>query len=246
VSIKGQSTFGFDDLGSASETVKLWLEIMKRYDDWDLVTGMLGPNYDAPSVDLGDLSLNFNDLRLVEYTLSLHREVLKRGTAVRNILSIGAGYGGMEDKLARLYPQSMITIIDLPEMLALSKEYIKTCALKNGYSEDKFEFISHTHYSTISKSKNWDVVINVRSFVEMPLSASRQYIDFIDRRLEKNGFVFVVSALQKRDLDGEITEILKILPDRRRIEVEKVSIQPDYFYFKYDTGLGEILGLDIK
>jgi hypothetical protein len=85
------------------------------------------------------------------------------------ILEIGAGYGGMADVLMRLLRVESYTIVDLPEVLPLSRHY-----LTQTHPNRKLEFLEPTRMG----DDRYDVVINTASFGEMPRETAQHYVSW--------------------------------------------------------------------
>lgn len=93
---------------------------------------------------------------------------------INHILEIGAGFGRTAQALIKLTPNlNRYTIVDLPEMLALSCAYLEQVLSKDEFAKLCFVNalsldIEHHDFPTV------DLVINIDSFQEMP----RQTIEY--------------------------------------------------------------------
>lgn len=85
------------------------------------------------------------------------------------IIEIGAGYGGMAEVLLRLMPIQSYTVVDLAEVLPLSKYY-----LSNTHPEKFLDFRTPENIG----EESCDVVINTMSFGEMPKDAAQAYVSW--------------------------------------------------------------------
>ena len=113
---------------------------------------------------------------------------------IRHILEIGAGFGRTAQALVSLFADlEVYTIVDLPEVLALSRAY-----LKQVLDETKFAKLRFVDALTLGSGHDGiptiDLVINIDSFQEMP----RQTIDFYFRRfIDSAGYFFSKNAIGK-------------------------------------------------
>ncbi len=121
--------------------------------------------------------LNLDYLQALEECLFLE-DVLKDSTS---ILEIGAGYGRSCHSILSLHPTiTLYEIVDFPEMLALSKKY-----LKQVLDEDNFRKIKFVDFRALNLKEFddpfYDLVIHINSMQQMPQKTVYEYLDFIDR-----------------------------------------------------------------
>ena len=151
--------------------------------------------------------LNFDDLYHVYGAWQIHRvmDFFKDSKKIKNILEIGAGYGNLAHKLKSIYKDCRYIIIDLPEVLLIQHYYLS----QNNPDYKIFNLLSSpdTHdidninadiilipFSLYSKLKfQFDMVINNRSFGEMPLEILNNYLNWIQKNISKDGFLYTVN-----------------------------------------------------
>ena len=153
--------------------------------------------------------LNFDDLYHVYEAWQLHRFInfLYKDKAVNQILEIGAGYGNLAHKMKSLLKDVKYIIIDLPEVLLIQHYYLS----KNNPSYkivnllNREELVS-TDVNNIdcdillipfslyeSLNVKFDVVINSRSFGEMPKDTLTKYIEWIQCNISPSGILYAVN-----------------------------------------------------
>jgi hypothetical protein len=112
------------------------------------------------SVNIGGCDINIDHLFAVEEALFI-RGALK--SEIKSVIEIGAGFGRTCQTLLSIEPSiQSYTIIDLPEVLNLSKLYLKKAMPE---LIDKVEFIDCR--SGLFKERTADLAINIDSFQEM-------------------------------------------------------------------------------
>lgn len=96
---------------------------------------------------------------------------------VRHIIEIGAGFGRTAQALLRLVETlDKYTIIDIPEVLALSSQYLESVLDKESFQ--KLDFVNAFSLAKSSASfPKVDLVINIDSFQEMPRETVKYYFD---------------------------------------------------------------------
>jgi putative sugar O-methyltransferase len=113
---------------------------------------------------------------------------------LRHILEIGAGFGRTAQALVNLFENvEVYTIVDLPEVLALSRAY-----LGQVLEATKFAKLRFVNALTLEAGQEGistvDLVINIDSFQEMP----RQTIEYYFRRfIDSAGYFFSKNAIGK-------------------------------------------------
>jgi putative sugar O-methyltransferase len=121
------------------------------------------------SVNIGGCNINIDHLFAVEEVLFI-QDTLKN--EIKSVVEIGAGFGRTCQALLCIEPTIEIyTIIDLPEVLNLSKAY-----LRNAIPEffHKIEFIDCN--SDFFKDRAADLAINIDSFQEMMPATIDKYM----------------------------------------------------------------------
>ena len=150
--------------------------------------------------------LNFDDLYHVYSAWQIkriHNHLFKKNQP-RNILEIGAGYGGLASKLTKLFDKSKYIIIDLPEVLLIQNYFLsesnpnlKIVNLLDHRDEpidiEKIDsdivLIPFTIYKKI-KNFSFELAINTRSFGEMPKEIMYEYIKWIEKNIDTNGLLY--------------------------------------------------------
>jgi putative sugar O-methyltransferase len=133
------------------------------------------------------------------------------------IAEIGGGYGGIVTKTKKRYPKARFIIFDLPELLAVQTYYIyKTFPnanilflkdiLERGdkiFTED-FDFIILPGWMIDQvPDKFIDLVINMRSMMEMSLSVINFYFTHIQRTVKSNGLFACFNRYHKKSNSDE-------------------------------------------
>jgi len=161
--------------------------------------------------DINGYAVNDHDL-----LLSINAWILKEAITIPsdrpiNIIDIGSGYGNFLRKLKLIFPNSNIISLDLPETNAIQTWYlsnffqneaIATSAdyYKNPQSFDfeKSEFVILPGWEVASIPDGWaDLVINMRSMMEMSLDVVSDYFSHIHRILRPGGFFYCVNRYRK-------------------------------------------------
>lgn len=93
----------------------------------------------------------------------------------KSILEIGGGYGGLARIFKILHPEISYTIIDLPESLYFSKNFLELNGIKD---------VNFIPAGDLSEKKEFDLVINTGSFQEMFREVVKSYIDMIQNDLK--------------------------------------------------------------
>ena len=96
--------------------------------------------------------------------------------ASKNICEIGAGFGRSCHSILSLFDVENYTIIDLPEMIGLSRKYLSAVL-----DADKFKKIKFLNANDYEKNGNIDFVLNVSSMQEMEPKHVLKYLDWISK-----------------------------------------------------------------
>ena len=122
------------------------------------------------SVNVGGCSINIDHLFAVEEGLFILSQFKSE---IKSVVEIGAGFGRTCQALLCLEPEIEIyTSIDLPEVLNLSKLYLKKAIPE---LIDKVEFIDYR--SGLFKERVADLAINIDSFQEMSPETIDEYME---------------------------------------------------------------------
>ncbi len=157
------------------------------------------------------INLNFNDLNLVYFALSIQDVLIqagyKSGDSLR-ILSISDGYGGLTSKLSKLYPNSSFVLADLPESCVVTSYYL---GLLHGFQqityitdlsphiskpESKFSILDSRNKEKI-RGIGFDLIINTRSLMEMNKVECQEWMAFINANLKLGGIFYQANRYLK-------------------------------------------------
>jgi hypothetical protein len=117
------------------------------------------------------LRIDLDYLLALEEILFLKKHLLK----TRSILEIGAGYGRTCHSILSLFPNiEQYEIVDLPEMLSLSKTYLQKVSTRNNLN--KIKLVSVENFN----EKYFDLIVNIDSMQEMDCETTKNYLNYID------------------------------------------------------------------
>lgn len=98
---------------------------------------------------------------------------------IRRVVEIGAGFGRTCHAFTTFLPDlESYTIVDLPEMLELSRAYLRKTQPE---AFEKIRFVDWRDRDQWADVPT-DLVININSFQEMSEQTIRAYLDFVDRQ----------------------------------------------------------------
>jgi len=95
----------------------------------------------------------------------------------KNILEIGGGYGRTCHSVLSNVKCNSYTIVDLEEMISVSRAYLKKVLDPSNYK--KIMFITIDDFDTL-REKYFDLTIQIDGFNEMVKEVVKNYINFID------------------------------------------------------------------
>ena len=162
---------------------------------------------------------NMHDLSLLYYFWQISRTadvLLKTDTPV--IAEIGSGYGGLISKAKKRYPKARFILFDLPEPATVQAYYIQNTypnskilylkdLLERGDKvfDEEFDFMILPGWM-IDKvpDKYIDLIINMRSMMEMSLPIIDFYFTHIHRVVKENGLFGCFNRYVKTYEDGDI------------------------------------------
>jgi len=155
----------------------------------DLEGGAILEQYDEPFGQICPSTLR--------YTKVMHELELMFGPLNgKNIIEIGVGYGGQCKIINDCYKPASYTLVDLPEVIALSKRYLTSSNYDN------------VHYFTQENlpDKEYDLVISNYAFSECERSIQMGYVNDVLKK-SKNGYItfntishlFNVDSLSKEE-----------------------------------------------
>ncbi len=158
-----------------------------------------------------NVRLNFDDLYQIYHAWQLWRIFKRLGDAPGTIVEIGGGYGSLANKMRRLFPTCRYIVLDLPEVLAIQYNHLRACRPDDsiaGLSEFVDNPIGHARQPfDIALLPGWrtdlieyieaDLVINMRSMMEMRRPIVAGYFDYIERNLRPGGLFYCVNRYEK-------------------------------------------------
>ena len=164
---------------------------------------------------------NFNDLFIIQFTYKIRKFL---NIAPKRVLEIGGGYGSLANKIKKLYPNTTLYLIDLPEAGLLQSYYLSSIytdkkfflyedfkklenTLNIEYLE-KFDFVILPPWclEKIKFKKYFDLVINTRSFMEIRFNEIKSYFNFIQMTIRSGGIFYNVNKYEK-NTSGDIIKI---------------------------------------
>ena len=150
--------------------------------------------------------LNFDDLYHVYSAAQIDRltKQLNIKDSILKILEIGGGYGNLATKLKSLFPKCKYIIIDLPEVLFIQHYYISqynpsskiinlldSKRIRSDIVEmEDYDFLLIPFNIYNNLKINFDLVINTRSFGEMPKNILHNYFNFIQKSINQKGLLY--------------------------------------------------------
>ena len=164
---------------------------------------------------------NFNDLFIIQFTGTIKKFL---NISPKSILEIGGGYGSLANKIKKLYPNTTLYLIDLPEAALLQSYYLSSIykdkkfflyedfkKLEDPLSIDyleKFDFVILPPWclEKIKFKKYFDLVINTRSFMEIKFNEIKSYFNFIHMTIKPGGIFYNVNKYEK-NTSGDIIRI---------------------------------------
>ena len=173
---------------------------------------------------------SLTDLMHIYYFWQISRTIDTLKENLRpTICEIGSGYGLLASKLKKKYPHSRCILFDLPELSAVQTYYLNTefpdakvfyyrDLLDKGSSifDLDFDFLILPGWMMDSVPEKYiDVVINMRSMMEMKQKTIQYYFENI-HRIVKEGGIFANFNRYDKDVSGELASgeisTLKLYP----------------------------------
>ena len=188
---------------------------------------------------------NSHDLGNIYYFWQISRTV---DSLIKNdsptFIEIGAGYGGIISKLKKRYPKSRCVLFDLPELSAVQTYYINSefPDAKIFYYKDllnvgdelfssNFDFLILPGMTFERLPSNYiDMIINMRSMMEMSSTIIKFYFDNIHRTIKNNGLFVCFNRYIKQSSGEKI--ILKNYPFDKfwSIVISQTSIYQNHLH----------------
>ena len=164
------------------------------------------------------LCCNAHDLSNIYYFWQISRvsDVLFQ-TDAPTIAEIGPGYGGVVSKIKKRYPKARIILYDLPELSAVQTYYLynsfpesKILYLKdflvrgNEIFNEQFDFLILPGWMIDKAPESYfDLVINVRSMMEMTIEIIDFYFKHIHRSIKNDGLLACINRYHKNNSSNE-------------------------------------------
>lgn len=113
---------------------------------------------------------------------------------IHNVVEIGAGFGRTAQALIKLVGNiRKYTIVDIPEVLSLSTNYLEKVLSKEEFA--KLEFVNALSLTKIRHDfQQVDLIINIDSFQEMPQETIDYYFEII---INNSNFFYSKNAVGK-------------------------------------------------
>jgi putative sugar O-methyltransferase len=161
---------------------------------------------------IDDVKLNVDDLYQSYHAWQISRTARMLGAQCSTIIEIGGGYGSLANKLRHLFPHCRYIVLDLPEVLAIQAMHLTICRPRDiilgavEVQQNPHIFRAATGYD-IALLPGWqtdllrdvkaDLVINMRSMMEMRRPVIQSYFDFIHGCLNAGGLFYCVNRYEK-------------------------------------------------
>jgi hypothetical protein len=166
-------------------------DLGKGYIEW-----LLKNNFDTTQID----KLKLNDVQggaileqydepfgqicpsTLRYTKVMHEmELMFGGFDNKHIIEIGVGYGGQCKLIMDQWAPASYTLVDLPEVLALSQRYLRDSNYSNVY------YLTQDQLPT---DKEYDLVISNYAFSECERSIQMGYVNDVMKKSESGYITF--------------------------------------------------------
>ena len=179
------------------------------------------------SVESKDFYCNVHDVGHIYYFYQIARAVdalIENDSPV--FVDIGGGYGGIASKFKKRYPKSRCILFDLPELSVVQTYYISKefpDATIYGYKDllERGHYMWHSDFDFLilpgetfeQLPPNYiDVVLNMRSMMEMSIATIKYYLDNIHRAINNDGGLFACFNRYFKPLSSGENIILKNYP----------------------------------
>ena len=203
---------------------KIGYKFIKKYHE-----GKIG---NPKSLYYKNVNLIFRDMKALYHSWQLNNQLKPYLKNKLFILEIGAGLGNLSVKLKKLFPNSTIILVDLPEVNCIQRLY----HFKNFPNAKVFDYRKYKSYGINNlfkknydfailppwiidsiKDKSIDLLINIRSMQEMNIKTVNDYINHANRIVKTNGFFYCVNRYVKDSSDYPI-------------KIKEIPLD-DYWYF---------------
>jgi hypothetical protein len=147
-----------------------------------------------------------------------------------HIIEIGGGYGGQCAILSRLFDWASYTIIDLPEVLALQRTYLKALGVENVVFRTKEQ---------LGADQSWDMTLSNYAYSELSEELRAFYLDrvlgksrygymlwnYLIMAFERSGHDFMAALKDELEV---FAKILERIPNLRFVDELRLSNDVEY------------------
>jgi hypothetical protein len=138
----------------------------------------------------------------LRYTKVMHELELMFGSLDnKNIIEIGVGYGGQCKIINDCYKPSSYTLVDLPEVTALSQRYLK---------DSNYNNVKYYTQDQLPTDIEYDLVISNYAFSECERSIQMGYVNDVLKK-SKNGYITFNTISHIFNIDSLLKEEFQIL-----------------------------------
>ena len=183
--------------------------ILKIFDDKNLGNNNIYLKIDKYFID-------YNQLSIALVFIIIEKYVLNKNNIINNVLEIGAGYGNLS-KMLLLQNNVKYFLVDLPENLLLQIYYLnksypelkiylnmnKKVDVRDLENFDLF-FFTPDQIHHIEDNIKFDLAINSSSFSEMEKDSINEYFNFIQKKINSDGFFFNLNRYFKDSVNQKI------------------------------------------
>lgn len=165
-----------------------------------------------------NLKLSGTTLRYCSVLSDLYELFSLKDVNVSSVIELGVGYGGQALVYAIKKPATVYTLVDLNEVLALTKKYL---LCHSDYLEAQFQFSTIIE---LSNAATYDLFISNFAFSELPRLLQEQVHRRIISKASRGYMIMSTSA------EGRFTqdELLKRIPGSRILEEVPCSARGNY------------------
>lgn len=234
--------YGFGDLQYTHFTIKFLnylcnssylVRLNNKQDIFDLMKKA------APQVKKMDSYLSYDCFRQI-CALSVIRQFLKMPQEAKfSVLIIGDGYGFLATLIKTVYPNAVITLIDIGKVLlfqAVNLQKVFPRARHRMIGHDPFEKDSTDFFYVPAEDLDqvpdirFSLMVNIASMQEMTYPMIERYFAFLRAHAKEDNLFYCCNRIQKRLVGGELIEIAKYpwaQGDRHWVD----ELCPFYTYF---------------
>lgn len=209
----------------------------------DFTFDNLATNTGSPScVSVGGKRFNLHDLPLIYHLWQITRAAADALSGRSTIVEIGAGHGGLSAKLKDLYPEARIILFDLPEVNAVQSYYlserfpdariinygdIETGGISLDDADFDFAILPGWMIEQLGDG-SVDLVINLRSMMEMNSEIIEFYFRHVQRTVHSGGLFACVNRYVKGPPISRIKEYP--FDDRWSLRLSQTSLLQNHIH----------------